>query len=97
MVCYIIPTVAAIVHYILRKNMPTWKNKYHLWLNIMLLGGAVFGVVDHLWNRELFLIGEKPILDLMLGLTITTVIVVTWTAVVVLDKVKVKETVKITN
>jgi hypothetical protein len=81
--------VAAIAHYILRKKIPNWKkNIYHRWLNLLLFGGAIFGVVDHWWNRELFLIGEKPILDLMLGFTITIVILITWTIIVVIDKIK---------
>ena len=91
MVCYVIPTIAAIIHYGLRKKVSNWKNNTHIWwLNIMLLGGATFGVVDHLWNGELFLIGENIIMDLMLGIAITMSIFVVWTIIVVVDKNKIK-------
>ena len=87
MVCYTIPTVAVIIHYLLRRNIPSWKNSaYHSWLSLLLTGGAVFGVVDHLWNGELFLIGENVLLDLMLGVAITTAIVLIWDVLVILDK-----------
>ena len=44
----------------------------------MLYGGALFGVVDHLWHGELFLIGEAPFMDLLLGGTITAAIFGVW-------------------
>lgn len=44
----------------------------------MLYGGALFGVVDHLWNGELFLMGEAPLMDVLLGVTITAVIFAGW-------------------
>ena len=44
----------------------------------MLYGGALFGVVDHLWHGELFLIGEAPLMDLLLGGTITAAIFGGW-------------------
>lgn len=87
MVCYTIPATAAIAHYIMRRNIKGWKEDVHqLWLNLLLIGGAIFGVVDHLWNGELFLIGENVLLDLMLGVTITTVIVLVWEALVAMDR-----------
>lgn len=98
MTCYIVPAVAAAVHYVLRKNIPTWKkNENHLWLNFLFLGGGIFGVVDHLWNKELFLIGENLISDLMLGVTITLVLLSVWAIVVVLNKVKVKESLTVSD
>jgi hypothetical protein len=48
------------------------------WLNLLLYGGALFGLVDHLWNGELFLLGEAPLMDLLLGATITAVIFGGW-------------------
>jgi len=91
MVCYAIPTVAAIIHYGLRKNKTTWKNNIqHLWLSLLLTGGAIFGIVDHLWNGELFLIGKNIVSDLLLGTTITVVIFVAWGIVVVLTKTSTK-------
>ena len=87
MVCYAVPAAAAIVHYIMRRNMKGWKEDVHqLWLNLLLIGGAIFGVVDHLWNGEIFLIGDNLVLDLMLGVTITTVIVLIWEALVIMDR-----------
>ena len=63
MVCYAVPTLAAIAHIIMRKNISSWKeNPHHLWLGFLLAGGAIFGLVDHWWNGELFLIGENILL-----------------------------------
>lgn len=44
----------------------------------MLYGGALFGVVDHLWNGELLLVGSNPLLDIGLGGTITASILGGW-------------------
>lgn len=91
MVCYLVPTAAAIVHSILRKSIPDWRSSVrHLWLSLLLVGGAIFGVVDHLWNGELFLIGEKPLLDIALGLVITVVIFVAWGILAALDRAKLR-------
>ena len=91
MVCYAIPTVAALIHYGMRKKVPGWKtNTHHLWLGLLLAGGALFGIVDHLWNGELFLIGKNIVSDLLLGTTITIVIFVAWAVVVLLEKAKIK-------
>ena len=44
MVCYTIPVAAAVVHYIIRKNVTEWKKSvYHLWLSLLLAGGAQVG------------------------------------------------------
>ncbi len=93
MVCYVVPMVAAILHYSLRKRVVSFKKNVHqLWLNLLFLGGAVFGVVDHIWNRQLFLVGERLFSDLMLGVLISLVIFVVWLGIVVVDKVKVNNT-----
>ena len=98
MVCYTVPIIAAIVHYILRRNISGWKKSvHHLWLSLLLAGGAIFGVVDHWWNGELFLIGEEPLLDIMLGVTITGAIFVIWAVIVTLNKTGVHKTTKQTN
>jgi hypothetical protein len=87
MVCYAVPAVAAIVHYGLRKSNTSWKKSTsQLWLGLLLAGGAIFGIVDHLWNGELFLFGENLILDLLLGVTITVAIVISWFIVITLNK-----------
>ena len=98
MVCYTIPAAAAVVHFIMMKNVTRWKKSvYHLWLSLLLGGGAIFGVVDHWWNGELFLIGEEPLVDIMLGVTITAAILVTWAIIVTLKKTNVRKPTKQTN
>jgi hypothetical protein len=44
----------------------------------MFLGGALFGIIDHLWNGELFLISKNWIMDLSLGFVITSGIMGSW-------------------
>jgi hypothetical protein len=95
MVCYAVPTAAAIAHIIMRRNITSWKEStHHLWLSFLLAGGAIFGVVDHWWNGELFLIGENILMDIMLGITITISIVVIWAVLRTFDKTKEKKSVK---
>lgn len=85
--CYTVPAAAAIIHFVMRKKNPKWKNdKYHKWLNLMLTGGAIFGVIDHLWNRELFLFSVK---DVLLGLVITIVILAAWVVTAHVDRTSV--------
>jgi len=81
--CYTVPLAAATVTSVFwgrTKNVKIW------WLNLMFYGGALFGVIDHLWNGELFLISENIISDLLLGLTITVIILLTWIIMLVLIK-----------
>ena len=95
MVCYTVPMAAAVAHFILRRNIISWKEStHHLWLGLILAGGAIFGVVDHWWNGELFLIGENILMDIMLGFAITIAIIIIWAVIRTLDKNKVKKTVK---
>jgi hypothetical protein len=98
MVCYIVPTTAAIVHFFMRKKIPSMKsNKYHVWLNQLFLGGAVFGIVDHLWNGELFLFGKNILWDLALGVTITLTIIIAWGIIVLFDKLSSKNIVRLVS
>jgi len=88
MACYIVPVVAAVSVFAFRK---IWEKKHSLhsyWLNIMLLGGATFGFIDHLWNGELFLIGGNILMDISLGITITITMVLIWAVMVLIDKSK---------
>ncbi len=85
MVCYTIPLGAAIVSAILWGSMK--KGPAGLWLVLLLCGGALFGVVDHLWNGELFLIGENIASDLLLGCTITGTIFGGWGVILGIAKV----------
>jgi hypothetical protein len=81
--CYIVPTVAAIT------TTFAWKKKASLklfWLMLMFYGGSLFGIIDHLWNRELFLVSENWLKDLGLGVLITAVITFTWVIISVLAK-----------
>ena len=80
MVCYAVPLVGAIICSVWRAHGHEKQPKY-LWLNLMLMGGAIFGVVDHIWNGELLLIGPNIASDLALGVVITLVIAATWAVV----------------
>lgn len=81
--CYLGPTTAAIVTTFM------WKSKKTLrlfWLMLMFYGGSLFGVIDHLWNGELFLVSENWGKDLSLGVVITVGIILAWAAILVLAK-----------
>lgn len=98
MVCYTVPLIAALVHSGMRKKVTSSKNNaHHLWLSLLLAGGALFGIIDHLWNGELFLIGNNIVSDLLLGVTITVVIFASWGIVVALDNIKTKKAAKTTQ
>ena len=95
MVCYTVPMIAAIGHIIMRRNITSWKESaHHLWLSLLLGGGAIFGLVDHWWNGELFYIGDNIIMDLSLGIAITVTILVIRTIMFTLDKNKSKKPIK---
>ena len=95
MVCYTVPMIAAIGHIIMRRNITSWKEStYHLWLSLLLGGGAIFGLVDHWWNGELFYIGDNIVTDLSLGVAITVTILVIWAIMFTLDKTKSKKRIK---
>ncbi len=76
MVCYIVPLATALVLSIL------WgfskKGARGFWINLLLYGGGMFGIVDHLWNGELFLISPNWIIDMALGAVITGAIFGVW-------------------
>jgi hypothetical protein len=78
--CYTVPTAAAIIHFFMRKKNPRLKaDKKQIWLNHLFLGAAIFGVVDHLWNGELFMFS---FMDFMLGCVITISILASWLVMV---------------
>jgi hypothetical protein len=84
MVCYIVPLVATIMGTVHRKSLH--KHDVHgLWLNIMLLGGALFGLIDHAWNAQLFL-SANWMMDMALGGTITAGIFVSWGIIAFKDR-----------
>ena len=81
--CYLGPTTAAILTTFI------WKSKKTLrlfWLMLMFYGGALFGVIDHLWNGELFLVSKEWIKDLSLGVVITAGILLAWRMILFLAK-----------
>jgi uncharacterized membrane protein YoaK (UPF0700 family) len=96
--CYIVPAVAALVTYVMRRKKPSiGRNSQYLWLNLLFAGGAMFGVIDHLWNGELFMLGEKPLMDVALGVTITAVILFAWKMLVIYDGFSKKAPEKVMN
>ncbi|MFC1624348.1 hypothetical protein ACFL28_03420 [Candidatus Omnitrophota bacterium] len=81
--CYVAPVIGAVISSVAwnkTKNVKVW------WLTLLFCGGALFGVIDHLWNGELFLISENIGSDLLLGVAIVAVILVTWVATVAWSK-----------
>jgi hypothetical protein len=90
--CYAAPVAAAMIHFITRKKVKHIRHdKHHKWLNLMFLGAAVFGFVDHLWNGELLAFSAS---DMMLGLMITAALVLAWGVIVTVDRVREKHAVK---
>jgi len=73
--CYAGPVAGAIVSSLVwgkTKSIKVW------WLSLLYWGGALFGVIDHLWNGELFLISGDIVKDLLLGAVITVSIFIFW-------------------
>ena len=81
MVCYAVPTIAAFVHHFVRSK-DDQKQKS---LNLLLLGGAIFGLVDHLWNGQLLFIGPNILSDILLGFAITLTTIAAWAVMVHLE------------
>ena len=81
--CYAFPTAGAVITTAVwskTKSVKVW------WLSLLFWGGALFGVIDHLWNGELFLISENIVSDLWLGVAISVAILVCWAAMVFASK-----------
>lgn len=81
MVCYAVPLLATVI-VALRRRTSRKKTKEGFWLSLLLLGGTLFGMIDHFWNNELFLIGTNWLIDLSLGFTITGGIFAAWGVIV---------------
>lgn len=86
MVCYAIPLAAGIINAVRRKTFHK-KDQEGFWLNLLFMGSSIFGVIDHLWNGELFLVGPNIASDLALGATITTGVFVSWGIIVRKEKI----------
>lgn len=81
--CYAVPTAGAIVTSFIwsrNKNVKIW------WLNLLFWGGALFGLIDHLWNGELFLISRNIASDLLLGAVVTLAILLIWVIAIMAAK-----------
>lgn len=85
--CFVIPSLAALAHHVARQQVPSWReDRGQESLNRLLLGGAVFGLVDHAYNGELFMFGEDIVSDLLLGVLITVSIVAVWAVLSIMDR-----------
>lgn len=91
MACFTVPTTAAIVTTLMRKKVPA---KYHFeWLNLMLWGGSIMLILDHIINGELtwrfpfftrsFSVIWREILKVGVPMTALTILV--WAAMVAIS------------
>lgn len=72
--CYIVPVAGAIITSLIcrkKREAKIW------WLNLMFCGGALFGIIDHIWNGELFA-SQNIVKDLSLGVVISLGILASW-------------------
>lgn len=81
--CYAVSLAAALTSSAIYAK--TKNGKIYL-LNLMLWGGALFGFIDHLWNKELFFISKDIANDLLLGLVITLAIFFVWGLIILFNK-----------
>ncbi|MBU2474287.1 MAG: hypothetical protein KKG91_06085 [Candidatus Omnitrophica bacterium] len=82
--CYVAPLIGAGISsgiWKMTKSIKVW------WLSLMFYGGALFGVIDHWWNGELFLISENIVSDALLGVTISVIILAVWVVVLRVSKI----------
>ncbi len=75
MCCYTVPLAAAVVTTLRGRRKKSIKLGR---LNLMLYGASLFGVIDHLWNGELFLAPSNLAHDLLLGGVITAAVLAGW-------------------
>lgn len=81
--CYVVSIAAAVV------TSLTWSRTKSIkvwWLTLMFYGGAMFGVIDHLWNGELFLVSVNTPKDLILGVLIVVTTILLWGMMLLLSK-----------
>jgi hypothetical protein len=81
--CYLGPTTAAIVTTFIWQSK---KTASLFWLTLLFYGGALFGIIDHLWNGGLFLVSENWAKDVMLGLVITAGTILAWAVILAFAK-----------
>ncbi len=70
MACWTVLLGATALTFLFRK-ITKKRGTHGFWLNIMFLGGALLGVIDHAWHGELFLLGPNLGMNLGLGGVIT--------------------------
>ncbi len=77
--CYLGPASAALISTLIwRKN----KSVKLFYLMLMFYGSAIFGLVDHLLNGELFLVTDSWPKDLLLGLIIVLITILFWRSII---------------
>ncbi len=82
--CYTVPLITSVF------TTYAWKKKKTVrlwWLNLLLYGASAFGVIDHLYNGELFLVSEYWVKDLFLGILITAFVFLLWGLILFMAKV----------
>jgi len=81
--CHVIPVANAIAvkFWHMKTNDPRIGQ-----LKIMFYGASIFGVVDHLWNGEFFMLSPNLAKDLMLGVAITLCVWGIWGAGLLVEK-----------
>ena len=82
--CYAEPLLGAAISAFAWKKTKSVKV---FWLMLMFCGGTMFGLIDHLWNGELFCLPKELVSDLLLGAVISISILIVWTALVLASKV----------
>ena len=87
--CYTVPVASAVVTTILWHKTRDPKIGQ---LNQLFYGASAFGIIDHLWNGELFLISPNIGKDLMLGVVITLSVLSGWALSLVWEKWDRKQT-----
>jgi len=83
------PTAIAVLSIVYRRKHDL-HSKHAQWFTMMFSGGSIFGIVDHLWNGQLLLLGPNLAQDLLLGLAITGTLLASWIVAVRLDLAKAK-------
>ena len=73
--CYTVPLTAALITQLLNRH---WQSSRGRYLNLMLYGGAIFGLIDHAWNGELLTAPQNLSSDLLLGAVITVGLITCW-------------------
>ena len=82
MVCFVVPLVATIAISLRRTVSHKKKTVEGFWLTIMMAGASIFGLIDHAWNGELFVLSSNLVSDISLGFTITTGVLIGWALIV---------------